>query len=88
MAASSLVGVVLGLLGIYLVKRLLTTKRGLAPLPPGPKGKPIVGNLRDLPGPGTQEWQHWLKHKDLYGMSGQGLLRFALSECRLLRRAF
>lgn len=39
-----------------------------AHLPPGPRGKPIIGNLLDLPPPGVQEWQHWLKHKDIYGI--------------------
>ncbi|OJJ68914.1 hypothetical protein ASPBRDRAFT_46187 [Aspergillus brasiliensis CBS 101740] len=37
------------------------------PLPPGPSGKPIVGNISDLPPANTPEWQHWLKHKDRYG---------------------
>ncbi|KAJ5623805.1 hypothetical protein N7510_000114 [Penicillium lagena] len=47
--------------------RAWLTPRKLFPLPPGPKGKPIIGNLLDLPAAGKQEWQHWLKHKDLYG---------------------
>ncbi|KAF5963181.1 oxidoreductase [Fusarium bulbicola] len=38
-----------------------------APLPPGPKGFPLVGNLNDLPPPGVFEAHHWLKFKDLYG---------------------
>ncbi|KAL2170137.1 hypothetical protein VTG60DRAFT_5159 [Thermothelomyces hinnuleus] len=37
------------------------------PLPPGPKGLPLVGNVGDLPPKGGLEWQHWLKHKDVYG---------------------
>ncbi|GAB1312809.1 O-methylsterigmatocystin oxidoreductase [Madurella fahalii] len=37
------------------------------PLPPGPKGLPLVGGIADLPPKGGLEWQHWLKHKDLYG---------------------
>ncbi|GLA86445.1 hypothetical protein AtubIFM56815_010711 [Aspergillus tubingensis] len=37
------------------------------PLPPGPKGKPIVGNLSDLPPQNSPEWQHWMKHKERYG---------------------
>lgn len=37
------------------------------PLPPGPKGLPIIGNIFDLPPPGIPEWHHWLKHKKLYG---------------------
>ncbi|KAI1629033.1 cytochrome P450 [Exophiala viscosa] len=42
------------------------TKKSL-PLPPGPKGLPLIGNLQDLPPPGVQEWVHWTHHKDLYG---------------------
>jgi len=37
-----------------------------APLPPGPKPQFLVGNLKDLPKPGEREWEHWLKHKNLY----------------------
>jgi hypothetical protein len=36
-------------------------------LPPGPKPLPILGNIKDFPPDGTPEYQHWLKHKDLYG---------------------
>lgn len=51
----------------YVVHRLLRTKQNGLPLPPGPKGIPILGNLNDLPKPGILECHHWLKHKDLYG---------------------
>lgn len=36
-------------------------------LPPGPRGLPLLDNIHDLPSPGTSEYLHWLKHKDLYG---------------------
>lgn len=36
-------------------------------LPPGPRMFPILGNIYDFPPLGTPEYQHWLKHKDLYG---------------------
>lgn len=37
-------------------------------LPPGPSRRPIIGNLLDSPPEGCKEWEHWLKHKELYGM--------------------
>ncbi|KAI1121145.1 cytochrome protein [Nemania abortiva] len=50
---------------VKLIFDLFEKKRG--PLPPGPKGLPLLGNIRDLPARGQREWEHWLKHKDLYG---------------------
>jgi hypothetical protein len=52
----------------YLIWRLYTKSKSL-PLPPGPKGLPIVGNLYDLPPEGTVDFLHWIKHRDLYGSS-------------------
>ncbi|KAJ5887491.1 hypothetical protein N7495_007532 [Penicillium taxi] len=52
---------------LFFFLRGLSSKKTLAPLPPGPPKKPLIGNLLDLPGAGQQEWIHWLKHKDLYG---------------------
>jgi hypothetical protein len=37
------------------------------PLPPGPVGLPLVGNINDLPPQGSQEYIHWLQFKDRYG---------------------
>lgn len=58
-------GLILALLLTALVKWI--SPRRLIRLPPGPKGKFIIGNLLDLPPKGAEEWQHWLKHKELYG---------------------
>ncbi|KAA8651397.1 hypothetical protein EYZ11_013218 [Aspergillus tanneri] len=59
----------LGLIGLYVVKYFLPVARrkDFPSLPPGPPSKPIIGNLLDLPPADSQDWQHWLKHKELYG---------------------
>ncbi|RAH43882.1 cytochrome P450 [Aspergillus brunneoviolaceus CBS 621.78] len=55
------------LVGAYLVKVILTRRKLPAPLPPGPRQKPLIGNLLDLPPTGGQDWVHWFKFKELYG---------------------
>ncbi|KAH8429766.1 cytochrome P450 [Aspergillus melleus] len=67
MALSSLYGALLGLVILYLVKLVVFPKQTAAPLPPGPKPKPIIGNLADLPPPGQQDWKYWMQFKKLYG---------------------
>ncbi|KAF4439928.1 hypothetical protein F53441_12429 [Fusarium austroafricanum] len=52
---------------IYYGLQTLLRKPEHPPLPPGPKGLPLLGNLTDLPPPGMFEAHHWLKHKGLYG---------------------
>lgn len=42
-------------------------QRTSGPLPPGPKGLPLLGNILDLPPSETLEWVHWQKHKEQYG---------------------
>ena len=44
-----------------------TQQRSKGPLPPGPRSIPLLGNILDLPPPGTVEWKHWQKHGDKYG---------------------
>ena len=60
---------VAGLVAVYVLGRALgLMKAAHPPLPPGPKGLPIIGNLMDLPKEGNLEAHHWLKHKYLYGL--------------------
>ncbi|KAE8374971.1 cytochrome P450 [Aspergillus bertholletiae] len=67
MPLPTLGSVLLGLAILCIAKFAFLRKRPSAPLPPGPKPKPIIGNLRDLPRPGQQDWVHWLEFKELYG---------------------
>ncbi|PYH92672.1 O-methylsterigmatocystin oxidoreductase [Aspergillus ellipticus CBS 707.79] len=53
--------------GLFFLKKFLTPKQLPAPLPPGPKPKPIIGNLWDLPSTTERDWVHWHKHRELYG---------------------
>ncbi|KAL1603477.1 hypothetical protein SLS60_005064 [Paraconiothyrium brasiliense] len=68
MAAPSFISIIVVLIAIYILQRLFRTPaRRSAPLPPGPKGVPLLGNIADLPPPGDPEYLHWLAHKDIYG---------------------
>lgn len=56
------------LLVLYTFDKLVLKRgTGRLPLPPGPKGLPLIGNVRDLPPPGEKEYLHWLKLKEAYG---------------------
>ncbi|KAJ5606798.1 Cytochrome P450 E-class group I [Penicillium hordei] len=57
---------ILGLLGVHNLRSYFIPFRYRS-LPPGPLRRPIIGNLFDFPKRGSKEWEHWLKHKDLYG---------------------
>ncbi|KAH7139807.1 cytochrome P450 [Dactylonectria estremocensis] len=59
----------IGLIALFAINAILGKLKNAdrLPLPPGPKGLPLVGNLNDLPEPGVLEAHHWLKHKELYG---------------------
>lgn len=52
---------------VYLIFRILASRKTPAPLPPGPTPKLFFGNLGDFPPPGAHEWLFWKAHKDLYG---------------------
>ncbi|KID74987.1 Cytochrome P450 monooxygenase CLM2 [Metarhizium brunneum] len=51
----------------YCIYLAVFRKRHAHNLPPGPRGLPILGNMRDFPPGGRPEYQHWIAHKDLYG---------------------
>ncbi|KAK2033146.1 flavonoid 3-hydroxylase [Colletotrichum zoysiae] len=63
---SLLVGFGTSLVVILAIGKLFQARKNAKPLP-GPKGLPLIGNLRDLPPPGTFAPYHWVKHKEMYG---------------------
>jgi hypothetical protein len=54
-----------GILVLYTLRR--RRNASALPLPPGPKGYPIIGNYLDLPPAGSREYEHWIKFKNTYG---------------------
>ena len=58
---------VLAAVGLYCVARLVSSKKSSLPLPPGPKGLPLLGNLLDMPS--EREWHTFAKWGQQYGVS-------------------
>jgi predicted alpha/beta hydrolase len=85
MSFAALATVALGVLVLYVIKALFTRKRPAGPLPPGPRPKPVLGNISDLPPPGAQDWVHWMKHNDLYGTHANAWSCAFLTSIRRLR---
>ncbi|KAK1216462.1 hypothetical protein PQX77_020931 [Marasmius sp. AFHP31] len=56
---------VLAAIGLYCVARLVSSKKSSLPLPPGPKGLPLLGNLLDMPS--EKEWHTFAKWGQQYG---------------------
>ncbi|KAF9267070.1 cytochrome P450 [Marasmius fiardii PR-910] len=56
---------VLAAIALYCVTRLISSKKYAFPLPPGPKGLPLIGNLLDMPN--GQEWLTFAKWGQEYG---------------------
>ncbi|THV00167.1 cytochrome P450 [Dendrothele bispora CBS 962.96] len=51
--------------GLYLIFRLIQRRRKFFPLPPGPRGYPLIGNLLDIPS--SYEWLAWTKMGEKWG---------------------
>lgn len=83
MSFTLLFSLFLGALILYVAKTVLS-RRLVGPLPPGPRPTPLLGNISDLPPSGTQEWMHWLKYKETYGLILQLLFSKAHADHEIL----
>lgn len=61
------IGTITAILTFYFLRAYVKTRKASLPLPPSPRSYPIIGNLLDLPPPGTQAAEWWSRHKKLYG---------------------
>ncbi|KAL0575999.1 hypothetical protein V5O48_005966, partial [Marasmius crinis-equi] len=59
------IDLVLAAVGLYCVTRLVSSSKSSLPLPPGPKGLPLIGNLLDMPS--EKEWLTFAKWGQQYG---------------------
>ena len=56
---------VFGVLTSFLILVTKLKSRYSLPLPPGPRGWPLLGSFFEMPE--SFEWLHWAKFRDLYG---------------------
>jgi len=52
-------------LAVFILYSLFSQSRRRAPLPPGPKGLPLVGNVLDMPT--QQEWKTFAQWGETWG---------------------
>jgi len=52
---------------LWSFRRRRRRRRSAFPLPPGPRGYPLVGNLFDMPPLQTQNWLTFAKWGEIYG---------------------
>ena len=53
------------LVAVILLNRFFNTKKRQGPLPPGPKGLPVIGNLLDMPA--SHEWRTFAQWGQRWG---------------------
>jgi hypothetical protein len=73
----------LAALALFILTRFFSARQP-APLPPGPKGLPVLGNILDMPS--EQEWLTFAKWGETWGNTSILPFSVALSSSQLFRR--
>ena len=66
MVSLVLIDVLFGLIGVFLIKRFVSSTKSAAHVfPPGPKPLPYIGNLLDMPN--SHPWRTYKEYSRRYG---------------------
>ena len=64
----------------YLFTKVLLSINAKGPLPPGPRGLPVLGNIFQIP---KFQWLKYTEWQEVFGNLFSLLVRFAAEECQV-----
>jgi len=71
----------LALVTAYLFTKVLLSIKAKGPLPPGPRGLPVLGNIFQIP---KFQWLKYTEWQEVFGNLFSLSVSFAVEECQVL----